>query len=275
MTQVQHKHQQQQNSSQFKMVPLPDLNVDPEAQRALVPGWVKAHVPKFDVDQLGYIVVNKRSNGKLYIVDGQHRVELMRAVGWGDQAIHAEMFSGLTQAQEAELFLARNDRRAVSRYAKFRVAVTAGDPMAVDIDRIVRAHGLVVSDQSRDGHVVAVDALERVYQGGGIASAKDGAAALGKALTVAVQAWGNQPSSVNGRVIHAIGLIFLRYGSTIDDKDLIRKLAPFPGGAPGILGKGRSSQEIRGRPLHHCIASILVDLYNKGRRVGKIDAWEE
>ena len=34
----------------------------------------------------------------------------MRAVGWGDQRIHAEVFDGLNQAEEAELFNARNDR---------------------------------------------------------------------------------------------------------------------------------------------------------------------
>lgn len=265
----------QTNSSSFKMVALLDLNIDPEAQRKLMPGWVKAHVPKFDVDQLGYIVINRRPNGKLYVVDGQHRVELMRAVGWGDQSIHAEMFEGLNQSQEAELFLARNDRRAVSRYSKFRVAVTAGDPVATEIDRIVRAHGLVVSDQAQDGHVVAVDALEQVYRGAGISSEKDGAKALGKALDVVVQAWGKQPSAVNGKVIHAIGMVFLRYDGQVDVKDLQKKLAPFPGGAPGLLGKGRSAREIIGRPLHHCLASIVVDVYNRGRRGSKLDAWDE
>lgn len=262
------------NSSAFKMVPVSELNVDQDAQRKLATAWVKARVPHFDVDQLGYIVVNKRANGKLYIVDGQHRVELMRAVGWGDQSIHAELFDGLSQGEEAELFLARNDRKAVRKFDKFRVAITSGDPMAIDIDKIVRAHGLVISDQLRNGHIVAVDALERVYLGGGIASPKEGPRALGQALAVLVNAWGNQASAVNGKVIQAIGLVELRYNGAIDQKALGAKLAPFPGGAPGLLGRGKSLQETRGKPLHHCIASIIVDMYNKGRRSGQLEKWE-
>jgi hypothetical protein len=256
------------------MVNIQDLHVDPDAQRGLTPGWVKARVSAFDVDLLGYIVVNKRPSGKMYIVDGQHRVELMRMVGWGDQKIHAEVFDGLTQSEEAELFIARNDRKSVSRFDKFRVSITAGDPVACHIDKIVREHGLVISDQAKDGHVNAVDALERVYRGCGIASAQEGAIALAAALKVVLQAWGKQPSSVNGRVIQALGMVQLRYNGAIDQKAMIQKLAPFPGGAPSLLGKGRTMQELRGRPLHHCIASIVVDIYNKGRSVGKLENWE-
>lgn len=262
------------STSAFRMVALQDLNVDPDAQRKLNPGWVKAHVPTFDPDLLGYILVNKRINTKLYVVDGQHRVELLRAVGWGDQNIHAEYREGLTQAEEAEWFLGRNDRKAVQPFDKFRVRITEGDPIACDINKIVTAHGLVISDQAKNGHVIAVAALEHVYRGGGISGQKDGARALSDALRATVKAWGDQPSSVSGKIIQSLGLVQLRYHGSIDQKALADKLAPFPGGAPGLLGKGKAVQEVRGRPLHHCIASIIVDIYNKGRRIGKLDAWE-
>src|SRR3954469_22422078 len=101
------------NSSQFKMVPVAELNIDPEAQRRMSMAWVKSHVSMFDPDQLGYIVVNRRPNGKMYVIDGQHRVELIRTVGWGDQMVHAEFFDGLDQKREAALFRSRNDRKAV------------------------------------------------------------------------------------------------------------------------------------------------------------------
>lgn len=262
------------STSAFRMVPIAELNIDPEAQRKLNPGWVKARISTFDADLLGYILVNKRANGKLYVVDGQHRVELLRAVGWGDQNIHAEYREGLTQREEAEWFLGRNDRKAVQAFDKFRVRITEGDPVACDINKIVNAHGLALSDQAKNGHVNAVAALESVYRGGGIASQKEGARALADALRAIIKAWGDQPSSVNGRIIQSIGLVQLRYNGALDQKTLADKLAPFPGGAPGLLGKGKAMQEVRGKPLHHCIASIVVDVYNKGRRVGKLDAWE-
>lgn len=256
------------------MVPVSELNIDPEAQRKLNPGWVKAHVSIFDADLLGYILVNKRANGKMYVVDGQHRVELLRAVGWGDQNIHAEYREGLTQAEEAAWFRGRNDGKPIPPFDKFRVRITEGEPIACAINKIVTDHGLALSDQAKNGHIVAVAALESVYRGGGIASQKEGARALSDSLRAVIKAWGDQPSSVSGKIIQSIGLVELRYNGAIDQKALADKLAPFPGGAPGLLGKGKAMQEVRGKPLHHCIASIVVDVYNKGRRVGKLDAWE-
>lgn len=229
---------------------------------------------QFDVDQLGYIVVNRRADGKWYIVDGQHRTELMRAVGWGDQRIQAELFEGLSQQEEAELFNARNDRRAVRKFDHFRISVTAGDARATDITNIVASVGLVITDQQTDGSVTAVDKLEKIYEGGGITSAREGRAALARTLTAIKQAWGTSPAGFNGALLHGLGLVQLRYNGAIDQKALATKLAPVKGGAPGLLGNARALREMSGRPVHHCVASIVVDIYNKGRRAGKLDDWE-
>jgi len=263
-----------EHDSEFRQVLVSDLAIDPEAQRVVSVPWVKARIQKFDADQLGYIVVNKRSNGKMFIIDGQHRVELLRAVGWGDQGIHAEYFEGLTQAEEASLFISRNDRKAVRPIDKFRIAVTAKDPVACDISRIVNEHKLIISDQVETGRIVAVAALKKIYDGGGIVSKNDGPVALANTLKIILLAWGNQASSLNGKIIQGIGLVQLRYNGKLEQKTLTEKLAPFPGGAPGIIGKARAMREMRGRPMDHCVASIVVDIYNKGRRTGKLDEWE-
>lgn len=262
------------HASKFGSVLVSDLNIDPEAQRKLSSAWVKAHIDEFDVDQLGYIVVNRREDDKMYVVDGQHRVELMRAVGWGDQLIHAEMFSGLSQREEAELFNARNDRRAVRKFDHFRIAATAGDEMACEIYAIVQSVGLTISDQQTDGSVAAVDKLEKIYNGAGITSVREGKNALSRTLAVIKSAWGNSSAGFNGALLHGIGLVQLRYNGAIDQKALATKLAPIKGGAPGLLGNARALREMSGRPVHHCVASIVVDVYNKGRRTGKLDDWE-
>lgn len=262
------------HASKFGAVLVSELTIDHQAQRKLSKQWVKEHVDIFDVDQLGYIVVNRRADGKYYVVDGQHRVDLMRAVGWGDQRIHAELFDGLTQQEEAELFNARNDRRAVRKFDHFRISVTAGDPRATDITGIVAQAGLIITDANTDGGVTAVDKLEKIYEGGGITSAREGRIALARTLTVIKQAWGTSPAGFNGALLHGIGLVQLRYNGAIDQKALAQKLAPLKGGAPGLLGNARALREMSGRPVHHCVASIVVDVYNKGRRTGKLDDWE-
>jgi len=259
-------------SSSLRWLAIAEIQVDPEAQRALSKPWVEQHVNDFDPEQIGYIVVNRRENGKLYVVDGQHRLALLAAVGWGDQQVQCEYFEGLTQAGEAELFLARNDRKSVQTFDKFRVSITAKEEMACDIDRIVRIQGLAVANQQKEGHIVAVAALTRVYSGDGI-SVKDGPAALARTLKIIQNAWGRRAANFNGKIIEGIGAMQLRYDGAIDQEALAAKLAPFSGGASGVLGRAKSLHETRGHPLHHCVASTLVDIYNKGRRVGKLEDW--
>lgn len=265
---------QNRHASKFGQVLVSDLNIDPNAQRKLSMPWVNAHVDEFDVDQLGYIVINIRADGAPYVVDGQHRVELMRAVGWGDQRIHAEIFRGLSVAEEAELFNARNDRRAVRKFDHFRISITAGDHRATEINNIVSAAGLSITDSQMDGGVTAVDKLEKIYDGGGITSAREGHHALASTLSTIKNSWGNSQAGFNGSLLYGIGLVQLRYNGKIDQKSLASKLAPIKGGAPGLLGNARALREMTGRPVHHCVAALVVDIYNKGRRTEKLEDWE-
>lgn len=262
------------NASQFKMVSVADLCIDPDAQRKLSLTWVKAHVDEFDVDQLGYIVVNVREDGAMFTIDGQHRVELMRAVGWGDQKIHAEVFTGLTLAEEAELFNARNDRRAVRSFDRFRIAAVAGSPVECNIARIVQKRGMAISDQARDGNVAAVASLLKIYNGAGLRSQTEGAHALDRTLAALTQCFGKNASAFSAKIIEGMGMVQLRYNGAIDQKALVTKLATFKGGAAGLLGIARALADMNGRPVHHSVAATIVDQYNKGRRTGQLDAWD-
>lgn len=260
-------------SSSLRWLWVDELHVDSNAQRPLRPGWVKGHVSEFDPEQIGYIVVNERKDGKWYVIDGQHRVALIQAV-WPNerQQVQCEAFIGLTVAQEAELFLARNDRINVRAYDKFRVAITAGEGVESDIYRIVLAQGLAISDQEREGTITAVKAIQHVHRGDGIAP-KDGPAALARTLKTVQRAWGRGPSSFNGHILRGIGLVQLRYNGKLDQEALAEKLGPTRGGAPGILGTAKQVQDMRSQPLHKCVAAVVVDIYNRGRRNGKIQDW--
>src|SRR5262249_61491582 len=58
---------------------------------------------------------------------------------------------GLTEAQEAEVFLKLNDTLPVRAFAKFKVSVQAGRDAEADVDRIVRALGLRIARGSGGG----------------------------------------------------------------------------------------------------------------------------
>jgi len=151
--------------------------------------------------------------------------------------------------------------------------MTAGNEQANDIERIVTSSGLTISDQEKDGHIVAVRALQKVYNGAGIASGKEGPAALARTLKVLQKAWGRQISTFNGTIIEGLGLVQLRYNGKLEQDVLVEKLAPFSGGAPGVIGRARALRDMRGKSMSYCVAAVIVDIYNKGRKAGKVDEW--
>jgi hypothetical protein len=247
-------------------LPVSCMEMDPQTQRKLNRAWVKARVSDFDPELFGSIVISLRM-GRYLIVDGQHRVELLRLMGWGDQKVPCLLYEGLTLAEEAALFIGLAERRNARTFDRFRISIVAGDKAACDIDRIVRAQGLCLSDQKKDGAIAAVGALGRVYEGAGLAQSSP--ATLGRTLKLLKAAWGTDANAYEGPVILGAGLVLLRYSTQVDDVALAGKLAKHKGGPSGLVGSAKGLMEIKRRPLGHCLAACIVDAYNAGRPHGE------
>jgi hypothetical protein len=123
-------------------------------------------------------VVSHRG-GWYYLIDGQHRIAALKLWlgSWEGQQVQCWCYEGLTEAQEAEVFLTLNDTLAVHAFARFKVSVQVGRGTEGDIDRIVRALGLRISQGRAGGGIAAVATLRRVYDRGG-------AAVLARALRI-------------------------------------------------------------------------------------------
>lgn len=252
-------------------LPLSVLEVDPAVQRTLDRGWVREHAQDFDPELFGEVVVSLRQ-GRYLVVDGQHRTEMLRALGWDDQKIPVLLYEGLTLAEEAELFLGLADRKAIRTFDKFRIRITSGDRAACEVQRIVRACGLALDQQRKEGAIGAVVALERVFKGCGLAK-KETPELLTGTLKLLKAAWGPSPDAFEGALIHGAGLVLFRYADKIDAASLAQKLAKFRGGPAGLIGSARGVMDHKRRPQGQCVASVMVDAYNAGRRSGKLDDW--
>jgi len=257
--------------STYDYLPIQPMKVDHRFQRLLRKVWVKRHVALFDANQIGAIVVSRRKDGSLWIIDGQHRVELLRAVGWGDQSIFCEIFDDITLQEEAALFLARNDKISPRAFDEFRARLTKGDEDALAIQRIVQMLDLKITEGQAEGSVSAVRALEYVYIGARIASKKEGAIALGKTLRSLITAWGKSASNFNGVVIEGIGRVWLTYGGKIDERNLVDKLARVNNGATGLQQAGKTWKASVGGDLTKAVAAVVVQRYNRGLRARKLD----
>lgn len=244
-------------------VPISRMNVSPMAQRDLNQSRVDRIVATFDLEQIGTPTVNKR-DGVFYVIDGQHRIEALRCIGYGDQQVQCWAYEDLTEQDEAEKFLKLNDYLAVNALAKFRVGVQAGREDECDIDRVVRSLGLVVSADKVVGGIGAVGTLRRVYE-------RAGAAGLKQALLLVRDAYGD--AGLEAAVIDGLGLFVQRYTTEMDIERVVTRLGGAHGGVNGLLGKADALRRATGNAKAHCVAAAAVEIVNGGRGGKKLTGW--
>lgn len=252
-----------ERTATLRWVPVGLMCVSPLAQRELNAARVDKMASSFDPELIGAPTVNHR-DGKWFVVDGQHRVETLREVGWGDQQIQCWAYEGLTEAEEAELYLSLNDVLTNSAFDRFRIAVVAGREMECDIDRIVRAQGLSVTRDRIEGGIRAVGTLVRVYRRGG-------PKVLRRTLVIIRDAYGTP--GFEAPVIDGIGFLCNRYNGDLEDQLAIAKLEKLMGGVNGLLGKAEHIRRSTGQPLGQSVAAAAVEVINAGRGGKKLQSW--
>lgn len=250
-----------ERTGHLRWIAVADIHVNARAQRELRPGWAAQIAADFDPDRLTPPLLNKRG-GKYYVIDGQHRIEAMHLMGWDDQELQCWVYEGLTEAQEADLFLWHNNRRSVSSFDKFVIGVTADRDDESDINRIVLACGLKVA-LGTPGGISATTALRKVYS--------HGPDNLSRTLRIVRDSYGDD--GLKGHVLEGIGLLCARYNGDLDDKTAVDRLSSARGGLGALNTKAWGLRKQLGRSMPHCVAAAATDIINAGRGGKKLPNW--
>lgn len=258
--------------SKIRPVPINQMQTPPAllTQRRFRKGHGDQLAATLDLDKLGYPVINYRE--KVYwICDGQHRVYALRERGFKDELLDCEVYEDLSDREMAEIFLGRDNRKAVSPFDKFHIACTAGHKRECGIQRSVEANGAKLSETQGEGCIGAVSAVGDVYD-------RTGETGVGKVVRTIMGAWGGDAKAFDAALIRGIGLVFHRYGEKAHDKLLAAVLSAYPHGTRGILRRAESLRERTGNQKAACVAATIVEIFNKGqgagpRAAGRLPAW--
>lgn len=256
-----------------RYVALGQVNVDQAYQRKLKKSRVEHISEHFDPDALGIIHVSERKDGSLWVVDGQHRVHGCRKFlgdGWEKQHVEALVYIDLTRDEEAWLFDHLNDVGVMRPFDRFRARLVHGEEVAVAVNGIASKAGFTIADGS--GSLSCVGVMEQLYNGLRAQNAKDGPGNLALTLAIVNKSWGNKSPHPNGNIIHGLGMFLERYGGEIDTPRLVKKLAEYPGGFSGLLGKARALRDIEGGQVAHAVFELIRRDYNVGIRQNKLKA---
>lgn len=261
-----------EREAKLAWVPLDLMRVAPMAQRDFVPAWAAKIAANMDLEKLGYPYANHR-DGYWYVVDGQHRIEAYKIwdEGWQGQSIQCFTYEGLSEKEEADKFLALNDRLTVSTFEKFKVGLAAGRTEEMAIAAIVThlgtmpgLEGMNISKQRRDMSISAVGTLRKVFRAGG-------PKVLRRTLFVIGKAYGQ--AGLEAPVIEGVGLVVQRYGEVLDDDRMITALSYAAGGVSGLLNQAEVLRKATGNRKAHCVAAAAVDIIRKRRGGARIQSW--
>jgi hypothetical protein len=201
-------------------------------------------------------------------VDGQHRIAALKIRGFGGDKVQCEIYENLTEAEEAELFLQRDDRKAITPFDKFRIALVAEREPEISVNAVVEAAGLKVSQggNATTDRVQAVTALLTSYD-------EAGEEVLLRALLLLRQGFDGESKAFTAPMIRAMTQVVLRYGGALNEEVVVEKLLATRNGVRGIMRAAEAYKERLGRSPVDCFAAALVDAINSGRSRGKLESW--
>lgn len=256
--------------SKVRPVPIAQMRIPPAlvTQRE----FRKAHgdrlAKELDLNKLGFPIINHR-DGVYWVCDGQHRIYALKENGFEKDVLDCEVYENLSDPEMAEIFIGRDDRKAISPFDRFHVACTAGRRRESDIRRVVESQGLKISQTEGDGCIGAVSTLGKVYD-------RSSDVILGQVLRTVKTAYSGDTKAFDSSIIIGLGLVFNRYNGRANERELSDTLAAMPQGARGLLRRAESQRERTGNQKAQCVAATVVEAYNKklGPRSGKrLPSW--
>ena len=186
----------------IEWIPPAELEIDPSYQRSIEFAASRRSIRKiaeqWDWDLFGMLLVSRRPDDRLFVVDGQHRLAAAQLRGDIDM-LPCSITRRAGPADEASLFIAANrSRRTVATLDDFHAAVAAGDPESVKILGLVEKAGLKVARHYEAkgyaaGEIGSIAGLRRALQ-------RHGEEPVRRALTLAGEAFPDE-QLVNGAAL--------------------------------------------------------------------------
>jgi hypothetical protein len=238
----------------YDVVRIEDLHIDEHYQRDLSRDLVEKIKREWKDAAAGAIVVSRRKNDDLYIVNGQHRTAAASELGKTE--ILAQVIDGLDRQMEAKLRLWGNTRRTDTAQERFRAQVAAGDVESIAIQQIANQFNTRInpSPDTKNG-INTVSAVEDLYRtdGRGIM--------LTSVLEVIQDAFGHIGGKAAGvAMMKGVAWFLLKHRQEIDPRRFRERLGTET--PDGIDRRARNHKAASGGAMWMNYYRAMVEIYN-------------
>lgn len=253
------------DTGSLELVKIDDLKFDHTYQRDLSAEVVQRMSSEWDPRVAGTIVVNRRPNGDLNVIDGQHRTAAAKTAG--EDYILALVFTGLERPSEAGMRVKGNFRRADSPHEKFRARLAAGDKDAKAIKEICDQFNTRINPtpQMKKG-INAVAAIEAIYR-------KDEGVRLTRVFEIIRRAWGSvEGDRVSVATLKGLDWLLETNAEGLDTGHLVDRMQAE--GTQGLMRKAYSYQAAHQGSMWVNWYRGLIEAYNTGLPERKRLEWK-
>jgi hypothetical protein len=244
-----------------------DITTDYRVQRRLDLRRVEGMVDAWQEESVGVPAVSRRADGTMIWIDGQHRGAALVKLGRGTSGVLAQVYEGLSLAEEAQLFRQLNNSKNLTAADIYRIAVTEGDPVAVASNNALTTYGWTMQPSCKNS-LRALSTLALLWE-------QDEAVARATLRTLA-QSWGPTPvsgSAVALRGLFAVGYRYRDLKPPIDWDRMTLTLSK-QGQAAQFLARARGNAAGRGIAVVDGFADLTINAYNKTKRTLPLPMWD-
>ena len=234
----------------LELIPINELVCDQKYQRELSQKQVKKIVKNFTPYQINPVKVSRR-DGKNYVINGQHTMEIIAQISESHETpVWCMIYDEMDYTTEATVFAEQMKYvRALTPYEVFIAKLEAGNQDSLMIKAIVEQYHLVIGKESQDGMICAIKALEDIYD-------KLGIDILSRTIRVNVNTWGGNVKSLSGNMLKGLAILLATYDDGIKDDVFIDKL-----GAMSLKELIRTGNERKRGPFGFAEAMYLDYTY--------------
>jgi hypothetical protein len=243
----------------FKWIKPGDLYVDETYQRPLSVERVWEIVTRFTWSLYNPLwIADRRRRGTLYTVDGRHRLTAASILGTKlIPEVPCEVHVTESVEEEARIFVELQERRRkITSAQRFAAKLIYGDPIALDLQKLMTKHGFKVESERFGGNamhaeqneITAVATLEAIYRAGGRNR-------VDAVLQIVREAWDGVPPTTSAYMLRAVNRVLEREPGK-SASTLARRLGDKD--AWGLIERGMRFAHSNEIPIVEAMSDVLL-----------------